>query len=346
MKIKFLVCVSFINMTLAVVADSTTPPWFMECLTATSQQYRQAVMTAVNRSDVKIQLQSLLDKELKNVESARQARILMARVNYPAVFCELENLLEEWRTVEKSTKPRGIRPGQLSGRIIAFTKKSPECRQTEEYVRDNNGNMVLETYPSKGGGKLKAMRNAKRIVEKYTEAEVQSGIARNAAARQAVLEQFLKFLGEGNAYEQSELVDVVCQLWGHDRVRRNADLAVVDSVPDAGTLAADVFRNSAHPLAARMQAFENADGITTLESQVFMLYIVTNALPESITMMGQRTISKALLSLESSGDAVALSVLKNQTNAPSWKREWIEKSVQNMEKRFSQASEIIQSDPK
>ena len=172
-------------------------------------------------------------------------------------------------------------------------------------------------------------------VEKYTDDEVQAGIARNAAARQAVLEHFLKFLDEGDAYEQSEMVELVNRLWGRDRSNRTEDLAVVDNVPDADALIETVFRDDSRPTAARMRAAFCLPDDKRPEIRTFMLNVVTNTPDDDMYHQSEDMVNRALTCLESSADANALAVLKSQTNAPGWKREKVEKTSQIIESRLS-----------
>jgi hypothetical protein len=180
------------------------------------------------------------------------------------------------------------------------------------------------------------MRQRKyKQIEKYTDAEVQAGKARNAAARQAVLEHFLKFLGEGDAYEQSEIVDLVNQMWGRNRARRTCDLAVVDHMQDADALIEAVFRDASRPAAVRMRAALCLADAKRAEAQAFMLNVVTNTPTDDSGQQHEDMVNRALAYLESSADATTLAVLKRQTNGPAWKREKIERATHAIDDRLS-----------
>ena len=301
--------------------------------------YRGVVATVFDCSNVIERLECTLDKEADDSGNRRQIHILLARAKYPEVFSELETTLQKWREREKSSRPIGTRPGFLSGSLLrTFTKKGPENRYVEEYVRDSNRKIVSEPVIHSKEGRPKA-RQAKRVkVEKYTDAEVEAGISRNAAARQAVLEHFLKFLHEGDAYEQSEMVKLVYELWGPHRKVRGVDLTVTDNVPDAEELIAAVFRNPEAPALARMEAAVSLSNPPPQEFQSFMLNIVTNNVPADVGDMEWTLLNRALYQLKLSGDTNALAVLKSQTNSPSWKLEKIEKTVRSIENRHDSSS--------
>ncbi len=148
-----------------------------------------------------------------------------------------------------------------------------------------------------------------------------------------MLEHFLKFLDEGDAYEQSEMVDLVNRLWGRERIKRDKDLAVIDNVPDADALIEAVFKDGSRPEAARMSAAYCLPDSKRLEVRAFMMRVVTNNPAEY--KQSYDVIDKALVYLESGADANELAVLKNQTNAPAWKRDKITQTSRTIESRLS-----------
>ena len=334
MRVGFVALAAVFKVASVVAVDSSVPQWFTDCLGATGGEYRRAAAAATNAPDAVVRLQGLLDSELADCRKARLARILLARAHHPEVFRDFEKQIGEWRAVEKSPRPRGTRPGQLSGHLLVFTRMGPESCLIEEYVRDNDGKIVQEPYPAKRDGRLKAIRSAKRMVERYTEAEVKAGIARNAAARQAVLEHFLKFLDEGDAYEQSEMVDLVNRLWGRERIKRDKDLAVVDNVPDADALIEAVYKDDSRPLFVRYTAALWLPKEKQGDFQGFMLNIVAKSMSADF-FKSDDLLNGALNYLGVEADAAALAALKSQTNGPKWKVEAVIKTTRKIESRVS-----------
>jgi len=305
----------------AVIAGTPLPQGFTDAVAKAGKPYLDAVAVVTNVANAAMRLQGVLSQEPGDSVNARHARFMLARIEHPEVFADLANEIQKWR------KPSGERPGFLSGVLFQFVKRGPESKYVEERVRDKDGKIVFEPSGStKGEVKLRGMRAKLVRVEKYTDAEVQAGIARNAAARQAVLEYFIKFLVEGDAYEQSEMVDLVNRLWGRGRSQRTADLAVVDYVQDADALIEAVFHDGTRPAVARMCAAFYLPDAKRPEVQAFMLNVVTNNPTDDRGHQSEDMVNRALAYLESLADANALAVLKNQTNGPTWKCQKIEKA--------------------
>jgi len=316
----------------AVAAEAASPLGFADAVAKTGKLYRDAVAVVTNDAKAAKHLDEILAQEPADSINARHARIMLVRLKHPEVFAEFANEIQKWREGEKSFQPRGGRPGFLSGMLMQFVKRGPENKYVEEHIRDEDEKIVFEpSGSSKGEPTLKGLHAKRLKVEKYTDAEVQAGIARNAAARQAVLEHFLKFLDEGDAYEQSEMVELVNRLWGRNRSTRSGDLAVIDHVQDVDALMEGVFCDATNPAAARMRAaFCLADAKPT-EVQAFMLNVVTNTPAEDMYHQSEAMVNGALAYLESSADANTLAVLKNQTIGPAWKREKVEKVIFTIE---------------
>ena len=316
-----LIALAVLPFAVAVAAEVEIPSGFDDAIANNGKLYRDAVAVVVNDVNAANHLEGILKNEPTSSVNARYARILLARIEHPEVFADFANEIQKWREGEKSPKPRGGRPGFLSGMLMSFLKRGPETKFVDEKVGRRETSF---------GNRPEFKR-----VEKYTDAEVQAGIARNAAARQAVLEHFLRFLDEGDAYEQSEMVELVYRLWGSNRSTRTGDLVVIDHVQDADALMDSVFRDATHPAAARMRAaFCLADDKPT-EVQAFMLNVVTNTPAEDMYHQSEAIVSGALAYLESSADATALAVLKGQTNGPAWKREKIERATHAIDGRLS-----------
>ncbi|MEO5367931.1 MAG: hypothetical protein H7831_16535 [Magnetococcus sp. WYHC-3] len=328
--LSVLVAIMFLPVTIAGAAETAVPPGFADAVAKIGKPYRDAVDVVINDANAVARLENIIHHASADSLDARHARILVARIQHPEVFAKFANIIHKWRDGEKSSQPRGGRPGFLSGLLVSFVRHGPESKLV--YVRDD----AEDKRPAITNGlTIRGLRQ--KEVEKYTAAEVAAGIARNAAARQAVLEHFLKFLDEGDAYEQSEMVELVNRLWGRERSKRTADLAVVDKVPDADALIATVFKDDARPTAARMRAAYCLADAKQAEVQAFMLDVVTNSPAENMYHQSEAMVNEALAYLETSADANTLAVLKNQTNVPAWKREKIEKASRAIEGRMSES---------
>lgn len=314
----------FLPVAVSVAVETPTLPGFSDATTKTGKPYRETVAVVINDTNAVEHLERVLHQESADSVNARHARILVARIQHPEVFAEFANEIHKWRQGEESSQPRGGRPGFLSGMLMAFVNRGPENRFFDEKV----------------GRRQTAFGNRPdfKKVEKYTDAEVAAGIARNAAARQAVLEHFLKFLDEGDGYEQSEMVELVNRLWGRNRDQRIQDLTMVDNMADVDALIESVFIGDSHTAAARMHAAFCLADANKPEVQTFMLQVVTNTPPDDIYHQSEEMLNRALAYLESSADANGLAVLKSQTNGPAWKREKIEKTIHAIEGRLFERS--------
>lgn len=321
--------VAFFLVAAAIAEETALPSGFADAVAKTGKPYRDAVALVTNDANAVKGLERYLHKGSDSA-NARHARILVMRIQHPKVIAEFADEIQKWREGEKSSKPRGGRPGFLSGILMQFVKRGPESRYVDEKV----GRRTWETQ-GPATNKIVFHDATYKKVEKYTDAEVQAGIARNAAARQAVLEHFLKFLDEGDAYEQSEMVELVNRLWGRERFKRMGDLAAIDHVQDADALVEGVFRDATRPAAVRMRAAFCLADAKPSEVQAFMLNVVTNTPTDGRGQQNEDMANRALTYLESSADANALAVLKNQTNGPAWKREKVEKASRAIESRLS-----------
>lgn len=317
-------------------AEMPSPPsGFTDAMTSRGDSYRIAVAAVLQGTNVVARLEGILKHGPVESDAARQARILLARIKQPEVFPEFDIEIQRWREGESSGYPRGGRPGFLSGLLTqSVLKRGPE----NKYIEVNDG-----WEPLSGGSNQTSAIIMRRMVykkiDKYTEAEVSAGIARNAAARQAVLEHFLKFLDEGDAYEQSEIVELVNRLWGQDWPKRTGDLATIDHVHDVNSLIEGVFRNQFHHPVVRMYALSYLPEANPVEVCALMLNLVTNTPPNERYFHVESLVDKALHGLESSADTNALAILKNQTNGPAWKCEAIKRTVQIIEDRLSKTME-------
>jgi hypothetical protein len=332
MKIRAVLYASIVLHTvITVYAENAFPLRLAEIVEKTGQSYRTTLDFVTNDVNVALDLQNFISHNSDYGEDSRHAQILLARLHFPDVFAEFDRKINHWREREKSLRPLVDRPGFLCGNLLSYTRRGPENKLV--YVRDD-----AELQRQSVTNRLVIRGLHRKQVEKYTDAEVEAGIERNAAARQAVLEHFLKFLHEGDAYEQSEMVKLVYELWGPHRKVRGVDLTVTDNVPDAEELIAAVFHNPEAPALARMEAAVSLSNPPPQEFQSFMLNIVTNHVPEDVGDMEWTLLNRALYQLKLSGDTNALAVLKSQTNGPSWKLEKIEKTAQSIENRLGSSS--------
>ena len=290
---------------------------------ATGDAYRNAAAAVLAEAGAETRLEALFERGENTSDEARYARILLARVRHPAVFDAFAAELQKWRAQQKSEHSVGERPGYLSGILLQFARRGPESRFVEQKAGWDS-----EELQGQAGNTLTMRTMRYKKVEKYTDAEVQAGVARNAAARQAVLEHFLKFLPEGSAYEQSEIVDLVYRLWGsgsHEKCQAE---------PVADVLIEAVYRNRNLPTLARYTAAMRLPRDRRQGVQAFMLDIVTNSSSLGAAK-SENLVSGALSYLEASADGDALAVLKAQSDGPDWKRERIAKTVQSIETRLS-----------
>lgn len=320
----------FVPVVVAVAAESAMLPGFGDAVAKTGNPYCEAIAVVTNDANAVKYLQGVISKPPSDSETVRCARIILARIEHPEVFADFASELRKWKGLS------GERPGFLSGSLMQFVKRGPESKYVEECVRDREGKVVFEPSGSSNGKiTLKGMRPRLVKLEKYTDAEVQAGIARNTAARQAVLEHFLKFLNEGDAYEQSEMVELVSRLWGRERITRAGDHAIIDHVQDADALIAGVFHDVTRPATARMRAAFYLADAKPVEVRAFMLNVVINTPTDAKGRQNEDVVNRALAYLESAADANTLAVMKNQTNGPAWKREKIENASHVIEGRLS-----------
>ncbi len=325
-----------IAVVVSVAAETASPLGFADAVARTGRQYRDAVTVVTNDANAPKLLDGILAQEPADSINARHARILLARLQHPKVFAEFGKEIQKWREDETTSKPYGGRTGFLSGMLMQFVNREPESKYVKEHIRDEDGRIVFEpSGPSKGEVTLRGLHAKRLKVEKYTNAEVQAGIERNAAARQAVLEHVLKFLDEGDAYEQSEIVELLNRLWGHNRLTRAHDLPVINHVHDVDALIEAIFHNTSRPAAARMRAAFYLADLKPLKVQTFMLDIVTQASADDMCHRNETILYDALYYLRSSGDTNALAVLKTQISGREWKREKIQQAIHALEGRLS-----------
>lgn len=323
MKSQYLFLSVFLLFGDSVMAeDLELPHWFTNALQSKGNAYRESVTNILNKAEAIRQMEEILRTHSAESAYARQAHILLARVKYPSIFSDYELGLQRFLK-----GAHDYRPGFLSGFLMNFTKLGPEHKVVDEYERDANGKIYF-TERASSTNKVVGMRAVRKKVEKYTDAEVQAGIARNAAARQAVLEHFLKFLDEGDPYEQSEVVDAVYRLWGSASLDRRKDEPLADD------LIKSVYDDDSRSLFVRYMAALWLPKEKQGDFQGFMLNVVAKSMSADF-FKSDDLLNRTLSNLESSADAVALAALKSQTNGPKWKVDAVIKTTRKIESRLS-----------
>ena len=225
MNVRKVIIASVMNVTMCAclvrgdVASLATD--FEKAKTSTGDAYRDVAHRIVNNPDAK----AFLIGKTQNTNDAIIASILLARIDSPDVFKEFQ----EFWTLMCNRYGNERRNVLISGPTIAFAKKGPERRYVREALLDENGNRVYEVWVS-SNGLYKSTSTKYHTVEKYTDVEVEAGIARNKTARKAILEQFLKFMDEGNAYIQEEILDMANEFWRSGRSARYKDEPILDDI--------------------------------------------------------------------------------------------------------------------
>ena len=292
----------------------------------TGTPYRDAVDAFVKAPDSEKYLRHSLNQRHTEASNARQARILLARIQHPEVFAEFDNEIRKFREDGKASTPHGRSGERLFNCLYQFTIRGPESKVIEV----DAGWELLPAQSERQSCVIMRQRCHEKV-EKYTDAEVMAGIARNAAARQAVLEHFLKFLPEGDSCEQGVMIWLVDRLWGRSRILRTRDLAAIDHVQDAEVLIEAIFRDASRPAAVRMRAAFCLAAAKPTEVQAFMLNVVTNTSADDMCHQAEDMVNRALAYLEFSAGVDALAVLKRQTNGPAWKLEKVKRTIRAIE---------------
>lgn len=295
------------------------------------EEYRQAVAAVVGNPHAPQELEAVLRQEPENVVNVRNARILLAHINHPEVFEELTENIQKWRELRKEESNSLLRQGFFSGLLLKFINEGVESKFV--HVHDLAADKEWMDKHPEGSVMISGIHRKK--VEKYTDAEVEAGIARNAAARQAVLEYFLKFLEECDTYEQKDLVDLVFELWGPLSVTQSRDLTVIDHVPDAVALIETVMNDDSRPVDVRLRAGYHLYRSKPEEVRAFMMGLVTHIPLDEKGQPRKDIVSKALDYLEYMGDLTTLDELREISNAPPWKVDLIHKAIPELERSIS-----------
>lgn len=289
------------------------------------EPYRQAVEAVIRDPIAPQYLEEALQIEDEDTDKARYARILLARIHHPEIFDGLAKEIQRWRD-NPAFLDKSIRQGVLSGLLLRYLNQGPENNFV--YVPDEKENAE---WTNKHEGRVMPSWHKRKKVEKYTDAEVEQGIARNAAARQAVLEYFLKFMDECDVYEQQDMLDVVYKLWGPNETNQYREK---DHVKDAVELIIGIMKDDNRPVDVRMRAAQSIIYRTrtrSTELKTFFMNIVVHPPSDEKDLPRKDIVYEALHYLEAIGDSVTLAELKKLTNGPAWKVEMIEKTLSELE---------------
>ena len=193
---------------------------FQQCLVKENSGYLAVAKQLLEQPDAKNWVATRMERT-ESPEEWYIASILLARIEQPDVFREFQ---EFWTDICLKYGA-DLRRGQISGYTVAFSKKGPERRYVQEAVRDEQGKIVYgeEKETLNRPRIIKSFTPKRKTVEKYTEAEVQAGIARNTAVRKAILERALKFMCQESVLVQEELLSMVGTLWTDSNIKRHKD---------------------------------------------------------------------------------------------------------------------------
>jgi hypothetical protein len=303
--------------------ESPIDSMFTQIKISSGENYRNAVALLLQEPNVKA---FLLDKKQcvsSTTNDVRATSILLAKINFPEVFTEFQSMFRD-----TCNKYQHERIGVVSGLIIQFTKIGPESRSVEEKMLDKDGKPVFEEIlPTNRAVVITRVKPKYRTVEKYTDAEVQAGIARNAAARDAVLEKFSKFFNEGNVFEQRVLLDTVYRLWGSTSHERRKTDPIADDLIEA------VYKDVSLPLPVRYTAKIYLPQVKQDAAQSFLLEVVKKGMEEKGSH-SEEFFCRALKDMESTADAASLALLKSQTNGPKWKVDRVMEATKKIESRL------------
>jgi hypothetical protein len=296
------------------MADAS-PDNYHACMTNSGPQYLQAVSNLFQETDAKTFLANVATSQSARQAERRLAAILLTRMERPSVFDEVSKFVVETR---KRPDAEGRRGGYFAGCVWEFTARGLESKY------------VWETGPrrlTKNG-----WENEERKVEKYTDEEVGTGKARNAAARLAVVEYFLKFSGNFNDYETSEMLSVLKRLeygqYGRAGGKRPAGSIRTEDLIE------DVLKDETADIPVRVAAVsllpeDKLDKVPVAGLMVKALQ--DEALQDDRKY--RRTADTAAEFLRLYGDRQNLSALKTNEPYAQWKRELVEKTMKEMSAR-------------
>lgn len=301
-KLSVLVIVAYAHCAIA----GTLPDYFNECMTVEGSQYLEAVSTLMRQTNSMTFLKNVANLPTASQKEKRLAEILMTRNERPSLFSELAKAVKDARE-----NPNYGRGGFFEGCLINFTSVGPESKYVWEKTEDGL-----------------------RKVEKMTGEEVQSGMARNAAARLALVEYFLKLSQDLNDYyEMPGLLSALKVLedgrgWMGKTKRPELGIPTADLIED-------VYKDDKRPVAVRVAA-----AVLLPEGRLDKT-IVAGLMIKALEDEGldddrkyRRTAERAAAYLRLYGDQQALAALKANEPKARWKHELVGKTVSEMSARI------------
>ena len=175
-----------------------------------------------------------------------RAQIAEARRLHPEAFEEIGGISAAWRGRASGTEwMRGVYSGAMLRQSLAAPARGVS------FGRDEASDAAM----SAGTG-LSVHGLRRKPVALHSEREVQNGLARNAAARMAILERFLDASSDGDAYEQTELLDAIHALWDDTGAPPARERAAADGMCNAHLLFVSVLSDPSRPHEVRRRAAE------------------------------------------------------------------------------------------
>lgn len=290
---------------------------FRDCMGKQGPEYLHSVSNLAVKIDAKLFLESIAASKDMGQADRRMVAILLARMERPALFADLVKCIADVRR-----SPNYGRGGYFGGSLLQFTSTGPESKFVWEAGE-------METTPHGAEHKYKK-------VEKYTDEEVTAGKARNATARLAVVEYFLKFSQDFNDYyEMPEMLHTLKVL------EEGRGWLGVTKRPDVGIptrdLIEEVLKDEKRPLPVRVAAAcelpeGKIDKVAVAELMVKTLR--DDSLDDDRKYRATAEVATQFLKLY--GDRQDLSALKTNEPHAQWKRELVEKTVKEITARTSE----------
>ena len=269
-----------------------------QAATLTGDDYRRVIAGLQTSGETEAGLREVIRSTEASPDEKLIARILLARTTHPEVFKECEQKIDSFRERQRSDRPFGTRPGFFSGFMKAFASEAPESR------------LLLVKGSIKWPGNPETEDHEK--VEKYTEKEVGEGKSRNAAARLAVLEHFLKFSQDDSEYQQRELADLI-YTWWRDRDPRKPE----DRIQGTALLC-QVYDDETRPLSVRAAAMSRVPANKRKGERELMLDILRS--PKTCNELHDGRVVRQAIDYLKQNDPDSLK--KTQTKA-QWKQSLI-----------------------
>lgn len=293
---------------------------FQDCMKSAGRQYIQAVSNLFEQTDAKTFLTSIATAQSTRQTERRLADILLARMEWPSVFDEFSEWVDGAR---RRPDAEGRRGGYFAGCLWEFTTRGPETK----YVSETGPRKLTKT----------GWDSEQRKVEKYTDEDVVKGKARNAAARLAVVEYFLKFSRNFNDYESSEMLAVLKRLeygqYGRAGGKRpDGSIRTEDLIQDV--LADEKADIPVRVAAISLLPEDKYD--KTAVAGLMVKALQDEALQDDRKY--RRTAETASEFLRLYGDRQSLSALMTNTPKAQWKRELVEKTLKGISARTGQGA--------